>query len=181
DLFSGVFTTFLTEGFDINFIAGLAEFFLDIVLDRQAVTIPAGHIRRIKTTQGFAFNNNVFENFVNRMTNMNITVGVGRAVVQNKLLASGTGCAYLLIESLCLPLFEHAWLALGKIRFHGEVGVRQIQGCFVISHDPRSTYVWMPLTKSSCDLNRRSNNFLAAYLGFKKCFGLINIELQLRF
>ena len=45
DLFGGIFTTLLAEFNRIQLGAWLAEFFLHRDLDRQAVAIPARHIR----------------------------------------------------------------------------------------------------------------------------------------
>src|SRR5690606_28098596 len=140
-LLSGVFAAFFAEGFHINLVAGLAEFFLNVVFDRQAMTIPAGYIGRIKAAHGAAFNDDVFENFVNRMADMNIAVSVWRTIVQNELFATGAGLTNLLVDIVGLPLLEHFGLALGKVRLHGKVGIGQIQCRFVISHDPGSTWL----------------------------------------
>lgn len=55
-----IVTALVAEGFCIDFLSGLADFFLYIEFNRQAVTIPAGHIGCIVTVQGAAFDNDVF-------------------------------------------------------------------------------------------------------------------------
>ena len=48
------------------------------------MTIPPWDIRRIKTRHVAAFNDDVLEYFINRMTDMNIAIRIGRAVMQEK-------------------------------------------------------------------------------------------------
>jgi len=60
------------------------------------------------------------------MTQMNIAIGVGRAIVKNKLLATSTGLANLLIELAVLPRLQHTRLTLRQIGAHREIGFRQI-------------------------------------------------------
>src|SRR5690606_15473213 len=100
------------KGFYIDLITRLANFFLDIVFDWQTMTVPTGNIGRIKTAQGFAFDNNVLEDFIDRVADMDIAIGIGWAVVKDKLFASSAGCADLLIHIIGLPLLEHFRLAL---------------------------------------------------------------------
>src|SRR5690606_12601884 len=95
NLFRGIFATLGAKTFYIKLVARLAKLLFNIVLNRQTMTVPAGHIGRIKAAQGAALHDNVFENFVDRMTDMNIAIGVGRAIVQDKLLAPGAGRANL--------------------------------------------------------------------------------------
>ena len=73
------------------------------------MTIPARNIRRIEARQSFTFDDDVFENLVDGMTDMNISVGVGRAVMQNEFGASFAGGTYFLIQILFLPGFQHGF------------------------------------------------------------------------
>ena len=45
------------------------------------MAVPARNVGGIETTQGFAFDNDVLEYFVDRMTYVNITVRIGRSIV----------------------------------------------------------------------------------------------------
>ena len=78
DLFFSVFTAQLAEFGGRNF---LAIQFLYHQLNRQAVAIPTWYIRRIKARPCFGAHNHVFQYFVDCMTNVNVTVGIRRAIV----------------------------------------------------------------------------------------------------
>jgi hypothetical protein len=53
------------------------------------VTIPPGDINAIKSLHGLVTDDHVLEDLVERMTNMDIAVGVRRAVVKNETFLSG--------------------------------------------------------------------------------------------
>ena len=100
--------------------------------NRHAVAIPARHIDRIEARHLLRFDNNVFQHLVDRMTDMNGRVGVGRAIVQNKFrlaLARGTN---FFVKFFILPLLDPSRLTFGELAAHGERRVGQIQGRFVI-------------------------------------------------
>ena len=59
------------------------------------MTVPARYIRRVKIVQRFGFDNNVFQNFIDCVADMNVAVGVRRAVMQNKCLFAFFGSADL--------------------------------------------------------------------------------------
>ncbi len=67
------------------------------------------------------------------MAQMDITIGIGRAIVKNILFTSSAGSSNLLIEISVLPFFENPWLPLGQIGAHRKVSFGQIQCCLVIS------------------------------------------------
>ena len=62
----------------------IAGFFHHFVFDGQAVAVPAGNVRRASAEHGLRFHDDVFENFVERRAHVDVAVGEGRAVVQNK-------------------------------------------------------------------------------------------------
>ena len=73
-----------------HLVAGnvLAVQLLDLVLDRQAVAVPARDIGRIETGQRLRANDDVLENLVDRVADVDVAVGIGRAVVQDETRAS---------------------------------------------------------------------------------------------
>jgi hypothetical protein len=99
-------------------------------LDRQAVAIPARHIGRIKTAQGLGFDDDVLQDFVDGMTDMNIPVGIRRAIMQDEFLLALTCLADALVKFFILLGFQPAWLTLGEIATHGEAGFRQVKRVF---------------------------------------------------
>ena len=68
------------------------------------------------------------------MANVNVAVGVRRAVMQYKRRFAGFGLANLLIQAVFFPAFQHLRFALRQVPSHWEGGFRQIQCGFVITH-----------------------------------------------
>ena len=112
----------------------LAVLLFHLQLDRQPVAVPARHVGRIEAGQGLALDDDVLEHLVDRMADMDVTVGIGRTIVQDELGPSGADLAYLLVELAFLPLFQPARFALGEVAAHRKGSVGQVQGVFVISH-----------------------------------------------
>ena len=102
--------------------------------DGQAVAVPARHIRRIKTGLGFAADNNVFENFIDGMTDVDVAVGIRRAVMQNEFRTAFGDFAQFLVAFLLVPTFQPCRLALGKIAAHWKRALEQVYGFTVIGH-----------------------------------------------
>ena len=78
NLLFGVFTAQLAEFGSRDFLA--IQFFYH-QFNWQSVAIPTGYIRRIKARPCFGAHNHVFQYFVDCMTNVNVTVGIRRAIV----------------------------------------------------------------------------------------------------
>jgi hypothetical protein len=57
----------------------------DRVFDRQAVTVPAGDVLRVQALELARLDDHVLEDFVDRVADVDLAVGVGRAVVQHEL------------------------------------------------------------------------------------------------
>ena len=107
---------------------------LDLVLDRQAVAVPARHIRRIETGQGLGADNHVLENLVQRMTDVDLAVGIGRAVVQDELRTILANLAQLTVQANTVPALQDLRFALRQAGLHGEGGVRKVKRGFVVGH-----------------------------------------------
>ena len=109
----------------------LAVFLLHLQLDGQAVAVPAGHVRRVETGERLALDDDVLQHLVHRVADVDVAVGIGRAVVQDELLAP-FGCgANALVALLRLPLRQHQRLALGQVAAHRECGVGKVQRVFL--------------------------------------------------
>ena len=111
-----------------------AHLLLHLELDRQTMAVPAGDIGGIKTVEAGALDDNILEHLVHCMTDMNLTVGVGRAIMKDKFRPAGRGLANHLIEVHLLPLLEHQRLTVGQVSLHRESGLGEIEGTFIISH-----------------------------------------------
>ena len=116
-----------------DFIAHFADQLFHFQFDWQAMTIPARHIGRIFAAHGLGFNDHVFQNFVNRMTDMNIAVGIGWAVVQHKAVTTGARLTDFLVQAHLFPARQHGRLTLRQIATHRKFGIGQVQRRFVLA------------------------------------------------
>ena len=66
----------------------------------------------------------VFENLVERMTDVNVAVGVGWAVVQNEVGLTLICLEESEISPFPFPSFNLLGFVLGQVPTHGEVGFR---------------------------------------------------------
>jgi len=109
-----------------------AQLLVHLVFDRQSMAIPARDIYAVETGHVFGLDHDILDDFVQRRSQMNVTVGIGRAVVQDiGFFAFGT-LADLVVNVHLFPSFQHFRLAPGQIRLHGEIGLGKIQRFFVI-------------------------------------------------
>ncbi len=114
-------------------IAGLAHFLGHFELDRQPMAIPARHVRRALAAQAVALDDHVLENLVQRVADVHLPVGKGRAVVQHEFfLRAGAGRLNLFIEPAGLPFFQPLRFARHQVGFHGKVSARQIERVFIV-------------------------------------------------
>ena len=72
---------------------GAVVLFLDLPFDRQAVAVPARHVVGIEAEHLLALGHHVLEDLVQRMPDMDVAVGVGRAVMQHEFRPAGGGLA----------------------------------------------------------------------------------------
>ncbi|MNN31917.1 hypothetical protein D3C81_1456230 [compost metagenome] len=107
---------------------------LDLVLDRQAVAVPARHVGGVVAGEGLGADDDVLENLVDRVADVDVAVGVGRAVVEDELRPLGAELAQLAVQIDAVPVLEHFRLALRQPGLHRECRVRQVQGRFVVGH-----------------------------------------------
>ena len=115
-------------------VARLAHFLFDIEFNGQAVTVPTGDIGGIKTRQGLGLDDDVFEYLVDGMPDVELTIGVGRAVMQDKGRLALRCLAHLAIQVHLSPRLETLGLALRQIRLHREIRLGEIQRGFVVTH-----------------------------------------------
>ena len=106
----------------------LAVQFLDLMLDRQAVAVPAGHVGRVEPGQRFRADNDVFQNLVDRVADVDVPVGIGWPVMQHKARTTLRYGTDLLVELLLLPVGHPLRLTFGQVATHRERGISQIQG-----------------------------------------------------
>ena len=107
---------------------------LDFVLNRHTVAVPARYVRRIKARHRARFNDDILQNLIDRVTNVNVTVGIRRAVVQNKFrtVLLSRHLADFLVAFLFLPLSNPLRFAFGQITTHRKWRVQQIDGVRIL-------------------------------------------------
>ena len=112
-----------------------AQLFFDLPLDRQAVTVPAGHIVDVIAQREPRADDEVLQGLLQRVPDMNCPIGIGRPVMQHEqwrtlgLPFSTDG----MIEPLGLPLGQDLGLQLGQTAAHGEGCVGKKYGLAVIT------------------------------------------------
>ena len=131
----GKIPAFLAEFHDRHFVLVTSRgpvFFLDLPFDRQAVTIPARHVIGILAQHLLRPVDDVLQDLVQGMTDMQIAVRVGRAVMEDKLLAPRRLFAQAPVQVHFLPTREDTGFALGQLATHFELGLRQEDGGFIV-------------------------------------------------
>ena len=127
-----------------------AVFFFDLPFDRQAVAIPARHIVGVFAHHLLGTHDHVFEDLVQRMADVQMTVGVGRAVMQHKLLAPFTRGTLKGVHAHLFPTRQGFRLALRQARTHGKFGLRQKYRVFVIGRHGSLGLGWPLSEKLRC-------------------------------
>ena len=135
DLFECIRTAACAESGFVDVFSGLAYIGFNLVFDWQTMAVPARNIRRVIAVELSAFDNHVLDDFVDCVADVDFTIGVGRAIVQNECLFPVCRCGTnLFIQIHLLPAREHFGFALGQISTHREIGLGKVQSCFVVTH-----------------------------------------------
>ena len=121
DLHWGEITSFLTKALH------------NLVLNGQAVAIPAGDVWAVETFHRATTHDEIFQHLVQKMAEVNGSVGVGRPVVKNEVAACCRTSPQLSVEILRVPLLLGSSLVLHEVRLHGEGGLRQVKRRSIIS------------------------------------------------
>ena len=103
------------------------------MLDRQSVAVPTRHVRRVEAHHRLRLDDDVLEDFVQRVAHVNVAVRVRRAVVQNRLRPPFRLLANELVEIDEAPLLEPLRLVDGQVGLHREGGLRKVQRLLVVT------------------------------------------------
>ncbi len=128
-------TALLAEFVDRNLVLVLAlgaVGFLDLPFDRQAVAIPARHVIGVVTAHLERAGDDVLQDLVQRMADMDVAIGIGRAVMQHEFFAAGGRGAQLLVKAHLLPAFYRFRFLLRQAGAHRKIRLRQIEGGGVV-------------------------------------------------
>ncbi len=109
-----------------------SELLVDLLLDRQAVAVPARHVGRVEAEHRAAPDHAVLQDLVHRRAEMDVAVGVRRAVVEDELGAPRARGADLRLQVHRVPGGETLGLPAREIRLHGEVRAGEVERALVV-------------------------------------------------
>ena len=101
-------------------------------LNGQAMGIPAGDVGGAEARHVLGLHDKILQDLVEGGTDVDVAVGVGRAVVEDKAGLALVALYHLVIKVFLLHGFEHVGLPLGQGRPHGELGLGQVYGGVVV-------------------------------------------------
>ena len=94
------------------------------------MTIPTRHVADFFAAQHLVAVDKVFEDLVEGVTDVELSVGVGRAVVEDEQVAWVIVREAIVYFLIC-PKFLQFWFALGGVGAHIKLGFGQIYRVFV--------------------------------------------------
>ena len=110
----------------------LAVLLFDLDFDGHAVAVPARHVVRVIAGHVAALDDDVLQDLVDRVADVDVAVRIGRAVMQHEARPAAAGRTDRLVDVVFLPLRNPGGLALGEVAPHGEGGVGQVEGLFIV-------------------------------------------------
>ncbi len=111
-----------------------AELAVDLQLDWQPVAVVAKHVRRVVAHHRARLDDEILQDLVHRRANVDLAVGVGRAVVEDELRTAAPGVANAAVQPHFLPAGERLRLGRLKVCLHREVGTREVERVFPVRH-----------------------------------------------
>ena len=96
------------------------------------MAVPARNIGGLVSLHRFGFDDDVFENFIEGMTNVNMAIGIRWAVMEEVEGPTGSCLLNPVIQLLLSPPCKDFRLPLGEVGLHWEIRLGQIKGRFVI-------------------------------------------------
>ncbi len=135
DPVGGEVAAFLAELRDRHAVLGLvlgAVFLLDDPFDRQAVAVPARHVGRVLAEHLLRTVDHILQDLVQRMAEMDLTIGIRRSVMQDELLSTLGGLAQPLVKPHLLPALDQLRFERWQAAAHRKIGFGQENGRTVI-------------------------------------------------
>jgi len=107
--------------------------FLDFPFDRQAMAVPARHVVGIEAEHLLASRHHILKNFIERMTNVDVAVGVRRTVMKDKARPALRLGAQPRVEAELLPARQNLGLLLRQPGAHRKTRLGEKQRLAVIA------------------------------------------------
>ena len=117
-----------------HLMAWLAHFLFHIEFNGQAVAVPTRNEGGVKARQRLEFDDDVFKYLVDGMPNVELTIGIRGAIVEDKGRFALPRFAHLAIQIHLSPSLKALGLALRQIGLHREISLGEIQRGFVVTH-----------------------------------------------
>ena len=136
-----------------------AQLLVDLDLDGQAVAVVAGDVGGVEAGHGLGLDDEVLQALVQRVAQVNGSVGVGRAVVKQVDRAAAAGLAQLFIEPERGPASQPKRLILRQIGLHREGGLGQGKGRLQLRRRRTSRLHSVTQSYSNFSVNGRSKIF----------------------
>ncbi len=111
-----------------------AKLAVDLQLDRQAVAVVAGNVRRVEAGHRPRLHHEILEQLVQRRPEMNLSVGVGRTVVQDELWRSLPLRPNAPVQIHRFPPRERFRLAGRQVCLHREPRTGQVECVLPVGH-----------------------------------------------
>jgi hypothetical protein len=146
DVFRGVASAGLADFGRLHLGFLSPQFLIHFDLDRQAVTVPARHKRRVEARHAFRLDHKVLQNLVESRAEMDVSVGVRWTIVQcidRGILAQ---VAQAIVEFSFFPALEDRRLRLGQVRLHRKAGFGKIDRALEVH---RSGHSQSPLVQDT--------------------------------
>src|ERR1700733_15447879 len=104
------------------------------------MSVPTRHERRAQIGHRVRLDDDVFEDLIEDVTVVDVTVRVRRAIVKDPRLRVGACRLDPLVQLRARPLRENLRLALREIPTHRKLRVRKIDGLLVLRHRTRARH-----------------------------------------
>ena len=111
-----------------------AELAVDLQLDGQAVAIPARQVRCVVASHVVRLDDQVLQDLVERRADVDLAVGVWRAVVQQEDRGALARGANLPVQVHLVPAGDGLGLGRLQVGLHREGGPGQVAGLFPVGH-----------------------------------------------
>ena len=103
-----------------------------LVLDGEPMAVPARDVGGLPARHVARLDDDILEDFVERMPHVQVAVGVGRAVVEHIAHGVLAGGEHLAVHVVFGPEFEGFRFLFPEVGLHGKGGLGQLQGLLII-------------------------------------------------
>ena len=100
--------------------------------DGQTMGVITGHVGSLKTRHVLVADDDILDDLVQRGAHMNGTVGIRRAVMQNKLRIARIVFDHLLVDTVGFPILQHLRLFFRQTGPHFKGGLHFMNGVVII-------------------------------------------------